>query len=452
MIPNNQFWFNKSKPSFKPSDISGLILEAYSENSIVSGNNITQITDTSGNNNHLTQATSTSQPQLIANQYNGYPASRNDGIDDYMTFPTITNLRTVFLVIKERPNAGSDFRPILGHNTLYPFHRGTVKNYFDVGVSSANVTNGIIKLDGAVIPVSNPVPTKMSVTSIVTTGNVTVNNFASDRLVADRIWDGDFCALLIYDNPLSNSDVILVENYLKGKYAITPYNVIYDGDSFFATRTVDQIVTGLVSLNKGPSTQNVAVGGSGIGVTTNAGSNYMLNPTRYNVVKNKYLTGGKNIVCTYEGINDLYYNLLDGNSVSTSVNNVYNNFLTYVNGLTALGFKVIINTLTPRNNVGTPANYESARQNASNKLDNTTINGKLRNDFTVSTTSTRIFKSNLPQWNNCILVDVGDDPNFGQIGQETNLIYYDADLVHPTTLMQQQLANNYYVPAIILSE
>ena len=108
-----------------------------------------------------------------------------------------------------------------------------------------------------------------------------------------------------------------------------------------------------------------------------------------------------NVLLAWEGTNDLFVN---GASAATA----YANLVTYCTARRAAGWKVIIGTLLPRADVGTPATFEADRQ---------TVNTLLRQHW-------REFAD--------ALMDVGADPYIGQAGQTTNATYYAADLVHMT--------------------
>jgi len=124
----------------------------------------------------------------------------------------------------------------------------------------------------------------------------------------------------------------------------------------------------------------------------------------------------KDILIGWEGTNDLYY----GASATTA----YNNLVTYYTARRAAGFKVIVTTLLPRSNAGTPGSFEADRQ---------TVNTNLRNNWASFGDA---------------LADVGADANMGDAGDELDLTYYDADKVHPNQTGNDYLADNYFIPAI----
>lgn len=92
---------------WSPASILGLTVWYRATDVVLgTGNRVAQWTDLSGNGRHLTQATETKQPLLIAADpnFNGKPSIDFDGVDDYMTGaslavtvgPTSTNVGVVF--------------------------------------------------------------------------------------------------------------------------------------------------------------------------------------------------------------------------------------------------------------------------------------------------------------------------------------------------------------------
>lgn len=259
---------------------------------------------------------------------------------------------------------------------------------------------------------------------------------------------------------LTDSECLVLNNLVEAyqsaltRATLEGRKITYEGNSFISNYRLDTYINTYLNSAGYPFTAPplLAVSGSLISIVYGTGgyNDYMGFPARVAVVDARYdATAYKNIMVGFEGINELYAQAsLYSNAVA--VTNTYNSYVSYYTGRTALGFSCVFNTLTPRNNVGTPANYEACRQNASNKLDTNTINGLLRSKFDIQTSITRVFKSSDPLWANCYLVDVGDDPNFGQAGQYANPTYYQADLVHPTATMLNDMTNNYYGPCMKL--
>lgn len=233
----------------------------------------------------------------------------------------------------------------------------------------------------------------------------------------------------------------IVENFQRdlSRPANGGNRITYEGNSFIANYSLGTTITSaLTTANADSNTASYAVGAASVSNIV-GNNNYMLFSSRVAAVDarfNQYAY--RNVIVIFEGINELYYQL-GTYSESQSVTNTIQAFQDYVTLQRPKGFKLIINTLTPRNNVGTPANYESARLS---------VNTALRNIFDISTSTTRVFKSSNPTWADVILCDVGGSPLYGKTGDENNLTYYISDKVHPTATTVNDMATNYYAPAI----
>jgi hypothetical protein len=173
--------------------------------------------DKSGNANH---ATKNGSPILVTNAANGHGVMRYSGADsDYHSFTQMTDIRTVFWVIKA---IGSD-QFLLGDNSgnIYHFHNNA--SYFWNGSHvSANIVNGTTRLNGSAITgTSTAYPSSFGIISLKTTGNVTANNFSRDRTQSGRNWNGDLGELIIFNTALDDSEIQKVEGYLAHKWGLT---------------------------------------------------------------------------------------------------------------------------------------------------------------------------------------------------------------------------------------
>lgn len=161
-------------------------------------------------------------PNFVADAINGKPAVNFAG-GAYLKFDRMTNIRTVFWVVKEDVDASKDGF-LLGDGSAYHFHRntgGTGEIWSQW--TSANVINGVTKIDGSQVDgtVTDP-PNSLSIISVVTTGNVTASSFSQDRTQpATRRWDGLLSELLVFDRPLSAGEENEVGYYLATKYGFT---------------------------------------------------------------------------------------------------------------------------------------------------------------------------------------------------------------------------------------
>lgn len=108
----------------------------------------------------------------------------------------------------------------------------------------------------------------------------------------------------------------------------------------------------------------------------------------------------KNVCVAWEITNDLFF--------GASTNTAWNNISTYCSGRRTAGFKVVVLTVLPRSDAGTPGDFETKRQG---------MNAMLRADYSSFADG---------------LADVASNSNIGDAGDELNTTYYNADKVHMT--------------------
>ncbi len=196
---------------------------------------VSQWNDASPSGNHATQSVTNFRPSLVtsAPEINDMPLLRFDGTDDFVLFNTyLTSIETVFWVVKERTGATNKYRSLLGdYNNGPHFHRGCcdggfpgpTKYIYDNQYAASAVMNGTTRINGSVVPhLSTNVPTTISILSTKTTGNTNAGAFTIDRpnIVNEyRVWDGDLAELILFNDPLNDSLINLVTEYLRYKYA-----------------------------------------------------------------------------------------------------------------------------------------------------------------------------------------------------------------------------------------
>ncbi len=224
-------WFineTTSISSVTPDAIDGLVMWLDAEQGITTDTGVSVWADQSGSGNDATQTTGTEQPTQVAGVLNGKPVIRFDGTDDWMSFPEISDIRSVFWVIKEDPSATATYRSLLGHSTDANFHRGFEKALFFTSYygTSVHVENGETFIRGEEVHPywaridSNKVPTEHAIISLITTGDVAADQLTRDRNYANRGWWGDIAEVLIFNEPLSKKDQRSIEKYLSEKYTL----------------------------------------------------------------------------------------------------------------------------------------------------------------------------------------------------------------------------------------
>ncbi len=202
-----------------PKDINGLKLWFVADSIFSSdGIFIDSLKDLAGNNNAF-QYDNNFLPITKNTILNNHKSILFDGIDDYLIFDTINDIRTVFWVIKEDSFATNDFRPLLGHIEKYDFYR-TSKAFWDITHTNQFVLDGETRLNSNIINgLIVDVPNQYSIVSVKTAGNVSANFLSKDRIPFNRVWHGEIVELIIYNNQLDNFEILNIENYLSNKYA-----------------------------------------------------------------------------------------------------------------------------------------------------------------------------------------------------------------------------------------
>lgn len=221
-------FFTSQSKLLSPIPLTGLSAWWIGDNALYDGSNyVSQNNDVSINGNNQTQTTGGSQPLFVANAKNGHAAIRHDGSNDFLNFTNISNIRTVFAVVKNTNLLTAS--TLLGHSTLYDWHPDISYSgrMFDATYVASNVKNGTSYFNGIKKkPLDILYPQDYSILSFVTNGNVSADNFGKDRSTGTKYWNGDILEEIIYSAPLSDSDRIIVENYLSTKYSIPVYNYI----------------------------------------------------------------------------------------------------------------------------------------------------------------------------------------------------------------------------------
>jgi hypothetical protein len=209
-----------------------------------SGTNVTQWVDQSGNGNNVTQATTTNQPQLQTNVFNGQPALYFSGPTNFLNNTTQNAVtagapRTVFAVVKSLCSSDG-ITPICFRRTAYVHclqtYSGTNYIYTD-GISN-NITTTATLFD--------TVKTKQTIATYVTGGTGTAMQYRQNGVLQptsgatvttetgftgftigrreDNSYanygqtEGWIAEIIVYNSQLNTTDIAAVENYLANKY------------------------------------------------------------------------------------------------------------------------------------------------------------------------------------------------------------------------------------------
>ncbi len=179
--------------------------------------------DQSGAGNHLVQSASGQQPLVVPVGASGLPAASFDGQNDVLRFTTRLDrsIRAVFAVLRESATAGTASRGLLGDASAYDFYGSGTRWWYRINgpylQTSAYILNGQTRVNGSLIDGTlTDRPRTLSVFSLVTTGGVSADRLSMEAL--SQWWKGEVAELIVYTEPLSDSQRQAVEGYLALKY------------------------------------------------------------------------------------------------------------------------------------------------------------------------------------------------------------------------------------------
>lgn len=250
--------------------------------------------------------------------------------------------------------------------------------------------------------------------SVSTSGNLGLSGALTIGSLSNNTFylHGDVAEIIVYNSALTNEQLDQIDSYLLMKYGIATYPLfIFDGDSI----TIGNGSTGgqtypyqaQTQLGTVGTYQNIGVSGQTV-VQMSSDAATQVDPVYSS-------TRTSNILSLLGGTNDLYFG---ANGLTT-----YNNIVAYSQARRLAGFKVIVNTILPRSNSGTPLTFETDRQ---------TINTLIRSNWTTFADG---------------ISDIASDSRIGDAGDETNTTYFSPDKVHLTNTGYGVIAN-YVVAAI----
>ena len=206
---------------------NGLVMRMdASQVTCADGSQLNAWMDTSGAANHALRqnGSSTGYPKYIASGINRMPVVRfnsSGATGDGFKFPRISNIKTVFWVIKENADLNAEHF-LLGDDSTYQFHRSSANGpLWSETYTSPNIKNGITKLMGNVVDgTKQPLPAEsFQLVSLVTAGDVQANQICQDR-TSHGSWQGDIAEILIYNRAVTGVEEDQIGSYLAAKYAL----------------------------------------------------------------------------------------------------------------------------------------------------------------------------------------------------------------------------------------
>jgi hypothetical protein len=356
-----------SKNSFASNTVPGLVmwLHAASINQ-ADGSSVTNWLDISGNGRNATQATSANRPVLHASGINGRPSVTFDGVNDKMQTGSYTwsgdgtNL-TVFFVTSSPLQNNSEADYLWSIGGTYGDGVGVTEftDHLQRAYRSGSGGFGTYQLG----QVDNTKP--LVETFMFRTGNVDIRHNGvswggppltaatgltnSPFYIGTDIdatpggfspWHGEIGDILVYSNTLTLAQCQIVESYLMSFYAMPVAQIIFDGDSidagypFTGSNYASQVMANLGGINRWGAVNVGHIADTITGLATNA--NTRIDPA-YRTQRDIVVEGG--------GSNDV--------NLGDNTNNIYGNIVAYCKGRQQAGFRVIAQTILPRQNDST---------------------------------------------------------------------------------------------------
>ena len=196
---------------------------------------------------------------------------RFDGLDDWLSFQLLNDVRTVFVVAREDAHATSSFRAVLGENSTADFTRGGDRVLYFHPHSGFAGEDSAARVNGAPVnPTAARWPKSLCLVTSVAARRLQASLVGSDRFVPDRNWHGDIGEVLAYNRELNDDEIAAVEAWLKAKWAL-PAAALHanfklgDGDdAVMLTEPIGQLAATL-SLTPCPPDATVGVAADAIG-------------------------------------------------------------------------------------------------------------------------------------------------------------------------------------------
>lgn len=211
----------------------GLLLWLDVSHTEVKGGVVRRLFDVSGNGRDAVRDGDPQQalanPTIVQDGQNRPPVLRFDGRYSSFTFPELTNIQTVFWVVRKDREAFEQKQElfVLGHDKRLDFHPGT--HFTDTILhktpqyGSPALQNGRAWMNGREIdPRATDFPQELSVITLESTATVAADQLGKDRQFRDRCRHGDIAEVLLYDRVLSNVERSAIEAGLMKKYSIAP--------------------------------------------------------------------------------------------------------------------------------------------------------------------------------------------------------------------------------------
>lgn len=242
------------------------------ELSLTDGSLIFQVDDISGNNNHLTQVTSSRRPVFTETGLNGLPVMTFDGVNDYLTRGATSGLGgtnlTYFIVFQRAANLNQSLidagysaevskwttYSLGSNNRLVSLHRNPAKFVYHIDNATPTFVSTHITSTNLRQYRQGTLQQNLNTPYTAATGHNLIRVGAYNyNLTTGYYLNGFIAEIIVYNSALNNLERIIVENYLGAKYNMAIPNDLY---AYESTNNVGLIAIG----NNGTNTQTTATG------------------------------------------------------------------------------------------------------------------------------------------------------------------------------------------------
>ena len=161
------------------------------------------------------------QPRRAIDPLSGLPVLRFDGLDDWLSFQLLRDVRTVFVVAREDAHATSSFRAVIGDAEAADFTRGGDRVLYFHPHSGFAGEDAVARINGSPVkPTAARWPESLCLVTSVAAQRLRASLIGSDRFVPDRNWHGDIGEVLVYNRKLNANEIAAVEAWLRAKWAL----------------------------------------------------------------------------------------------------------------------------------------------------------------------------------------------------------------------------------------
>ena len=217
-----------------PNQLTGLIGWYNSQNTINNGVSISQLTDLSGNNFHLSQANSLKRPNLIGNSLGNFPSITFDGINDNLKVlygSTLATNSTIFIITNNLLNGntfaydgGNSFYSLRNQgNLIYMYVTGGGISYGKTNPYNYTLFNQIYNTGNSKIYENGNLKIQGNVNSANLDGFTLGSYYGQDSY----FFKGQVLEVVIYNRVLTDSERTSIQSFIMNKYG-PPVNLGLD--------------------------------------------------------------------------------------------------------------------------------------------------------------------------------------------------------------------------------